>query len=78
MLITRCREEGEHIHQLHSSLHTGTEKVTTQMQHISDLTEVVIVVTGIAVISITYVLIFITLLHTYSIRKCVCVIKDQN
>lgn len=69
VLITRCREEGKHIHQLHSSLHSGTEKVATQIQHISDLTQVVIVVTVIAVISITYVLIFITLLHTYSIRK---------
>lgn len=69
MLITRCQEEGKRIHQLHSSLHTGTEKVATQMQHISDLTQVVIVVTIVAVIRITYVLIFITLLNTYSIRK---------
>lgn len=71
MLITRCQEEGKHIHQLHSSLHTGTEKIATQMKHISNLTRVVIVVTVIAVISITYVLIFITLLHAYSIRKSV-------
>lgn len=71
MLITRCREEGKHLHLLHSSLHRGTEKVATQMQHISDLTQVVILVTVIAVISITCVLFFITFLHTYTIRKSV-------
>lgn len=78
VLITRCWEEGKHIHQLHSWLHTQTGTPATQKQGTYFRFDWAVFMSIAVIISISNALILVILCFIFKWKKCWYVKKRKK